>query len=132
MRPPTRRHLQRGKSTGYDHFKEDKSLRLNFHLEQWGHNTHSCQVKVDNCRYGSWADLVASQRAMSAALRAAGRPMVIQIGAGDHMPLLRDPNASAAAIDASYPRTPTEQAWVWGPQVSTRCLWRGAVWCIRS
>lgn len=72
------------------------------------------QVKVDNCDYGSWADLIANQRAMSKALQATGRPMIIQIGAGDHMPLMRDPNAS---LPDSYARKPDDYAWVWGPEI---------------
>eukprot|EP01047_Picozoa_sp_COSAG01_P103951 COSAG01_NODE_33343_length_565_cov_13.094421_2_plen_50_part_00 len=39
---------------------------------------------------------------MSAALQKVGRPMIIQIGAGDHMPLLSNPNAS---LPDSYPRS---------------------------
>ena len=72
-------------------------------------------VKVDNCDYGSWADLVASQRVMSTAIQATGRPMIIQIGAGDHMPLLNNPNAS---LPDSYAKNFQEEAWVWGPEVA--------------
>jgi alpha-galactosidase len=72
-------------------------------------------VKVDNCDYGSWADLIASQRVMSEALQAAGRPMIIQLGAGDHMPLMNNPNAS---LSNSYARTFDDQAWVWGPKIA--------------
>jgi hypothetical protein len=67
-------------------------------------------LQVDNCEYGSWADLIASQRAMSTAIQATGRPMIIQIGAGDHMPLLNNPNAS---LSDSYARTFDDEAWVW-------------------
>eukprot|EP01043_Picozoa_sp_COSAG02_P002560 COSAG02_NODE_59_length_43585_cov_39.087752_21_plen_168_part_00 len=72
-------------------------------------------VKVDNCEYGSWADLIASQRVMSKAIQATGRPMIIQVGAGDHMPLLNNPNAS---LSDSYARTFEEEAWIWGPEVA--------------
>jgi alpha-galactosidase len=73
-------------------------------------------VKVDNCDYGSWADLIESQRVMSKAIQATGRPMIIQIGAGDHMPLLHNPNESFRGDD-SYARTFDDQAWVWGPEI---------------
>ena len=85
-----------------------------------GHETADAQafaewgvdwVKVDNCNYGSWADLIASQRDMSKALQASGRPMIIQIGAGDHMPLLHSRNTT---LSDSYARTFQDQAWVWG------------------
>lgn len=72
-------------------------------------------VKVDNCAYGSWADLIANQRAMSAAIQATKRPMIIQMGAGDHMKLLYDPNAT---VDSSFPRFFADQAWVWGPAIA--------------
>ena len=74
-------------------------------------------MKVDNCDYGSWADLIASQRVMSAALQAAKRPMIIQIGAGDHMPLLNNPNATTSQVPTSYARSFDEQAWVWGAEI---------------
>lgn len=64
-------------------------------------------VKVDNCDYGSWADLIATQRVMSKAIQATGRPMIIQVGAGDHMPLLNNPNAN---LSDSYARTFEEEA----------------------
>lgn len=78
-------------------------------------------LQVDNCEYGSWADLIASQRAMSTAIQATGRPMIIQIGAGDHMPLLNNPNAS---LSDSYARTFDDEAWVWcaRPRQSFLCL----------
>ena len=73
-------------------------------------------VKVDNCDYGGWADLIESQRVMSAAIQATGRPMIIQIGAGDHMPLLTNPNSSSGGD--SYARSFADQAWVWGSEIS--------------
>lgn len=72
-------------------------------------------VKVDNCAYGSWSDLIANQRVMSAAIQATHRPMIIQMGAGDHMPLLYNPNAS---IDNSFARGFADQSWVWGPPIA--------------
>ena len=53
---------------------------------------------------------------MSAAIQATGRPMIIQIGAGDHMPLLTNPNSTAGGD--SYARSFADQAWVWGPEVA--------------
>lgn len=41
--------------------------------------------------------------------------MIIQVGAGDHMPLLNNPNAS---LSDSYARTFEEEAWIWGPEVA--------------
>jgi alpha-galactosidase len=73
-------------------------------------------VKVDNCGYGSWAELIESQRVMSKAIQATGRPMIIQIGAGDHMPLMFNPNSSVGGD--SYARTFADQAWVWGSEVA--------------
>jgi len=87
-----------------------------------GHETADAQafaewgvdwVKVDNCNYGSWADLIASQRVMSKALQASGRPMIIQLGAGDHMPLLH-----GQTLSDSYARTFQDQSWVWGPEIA--------------
>ena len=40
--------------------------------------------------------------------------MVIQIGAGDHMPLLISPNVTRPD---SYPRTWDEQPWNWAPEI---------------
>jgi hypothetical protein len=44
-----------------------------------------------------------------AVIQASGRPMIIQIGAGDHMPLLHNPNASLGNSCAATftPRDPT-------------------------
>lgn len=72
-------------------------------------------VKVDNCRYGNWSELIHSQRTMSAALRATGRPMIIQVGAGDHVPLLYNPNAQN---DPSYAQGFSDAPWVWAPSIA--------------
>ena len=73
-------------------------------------------VKIDNCDYGSWADLIESQRAMSKAIQATKRPMIIQLGAGDHMPLLNNPHSVSGGD--GYARTFADQAWMWGPDIA--------------
>ena len=71
-------------------------------------------VKIDNCNYGTVAELVANQRAISLALQATKRPMVIQMGAFV-LPSLWNPHAQPRA---DYTNRYDLAPWVWGPNVS--------------
>ncbi len=71
-------------------------------------------VKIDNCNYGTVEELVANQRAISLALQATKRPMVIQMGAFV-LPSLWNPHSQPRA---DYTNRYALAPWVWGPNIS--------------
>jgi hypothetical protein len=71
-------------------------------------------VKVDDCNYGTVEQLVQNQRAISLAIQAVKRPIVIQMGAFV-FPLLYNPHVQPRP---DYTNKPSLAPWVWAPNIS--------------
>ena len=79
-------------------------------FEKWGVDW----VKIDNCNYGTVPELIKNQRAVSAAIQAVERPMIIQMG-GFVLPSLLNPHQQPRA---DYTNQHELASFVWGPNVS--------------